>query len=38
MSLVKWIDFQVLGDERGRLVALEKDRNVPFGIRCVYYI
>ncbi len=38
MSLVKWIDFQVLGDERGSLVALEKDRNVPFDIRRVYYI
>ena len=23
MSLVNWIDFQVLGDERGSLVALE---------------
>lgn len=38
MSLVKWIDFQVLGDDRGSLVALEKDRNVPFDIRRVYYI
>ena len=38
MSLVNWIDFQVLGDERGSLVALEKDRNVPFDIRRVYYI
>lgn len=38
MNLVQWIDFQVLGDERGSLVALEKDRNVPFDIRRVYYI
>lgn len=38
MSLVKWIDFQVLGDERGSLVALERERNVPFDIRRVYYI
>ncbi|MEG0869409.1 MAG: FdtA/QdtA family cupin domain-containing protein [Hafnia sp.] len=38
MSLVKWIEFQVLGDERGSLVALERERNVPFDIRRVYYI
>lgn len=38
MSLVKWIDFQVLGDERGSLVALEHERNVPFDIRRVYFI
>ncbi|MDF0729873.1 FdtA/QdtA family cupin domain-containing protein [Pseudomonas entomophila] len=38
MSLVKWIDFQVLGDARGSLVALERERNVPFEIRRVYFI
>ncbi len=38
MSLIKWIDFQVLGDGRGSLVALEHARNVPFDIRRVYYI
>ncbi|WP_194791769.1 sugar 3,4-ketoisomerase [Pseudomonas sp. UFMG81] len=38
MSLVKWIDFQVLGDARGSLVALEREHNVPFEIRRVYFI
>jgi dTDP-4-dehydrorhamnose 3,5-epimerase-like enzyme len=37
-SLIHWIDFQVLGDERGSLVALEQGRNVPFAIKRVYYI
>lgn len=40
MSLVKWIDFQSLGDERGSLVAVEigMDKAVPFDIKRVYYI
>ena len=40
MSLVKWIDFQSLGDERGSLVAVEVgiDKAVPFDIKRVYYI
>lgn len=38
MSLVKWIDFQILGDERGSLVALEQGRLVPFDIKRIYYI
>ena len=40
VSLVKWIDFQSLGDERGSLVAVEigKEKAVPFAIRRVYYI
>lgn len=38
MSLVKWIDFQILGDERGSLVALEQGRTVPFDIKRIYYI
>jgi dTDP-4-dehydrorhamnose 3,5-epimerase-like enzyme len=38
VSLVKWIDFQVLGDARGSLVALEREHNVPFEIRRVYFI
>ena len=37
-SLIHWIDFQVLGDERGSLVALEQGKNVPFAIKRVYYI
>jgi dTDP-4-dehydrorhamnose 3,5-epimerase-like enzyme len=40
MSLVKWIDFPRLGDERGSLVAVEMGQNksVPFDIKRVYYI
>jgi len=40
MSLVTWIDFPGLGDERGELVALEigKEKIVPFDIKRVYYI
>lgn len=38
MSLIKWIDFPALGDERGSLVALEAEKSVPFVIKRVYYI
>lgn len=38
MSLVKLIDFPSLGDERGSLVAIEGNRNIPFDINRVYYI
>ena len=40
MSLIKWIDFQSLGDERGSLVAVEigMEKVVPFDIKRVYYI
>ncbi len=32
------IDFKIMGDERGYLVALEGEESVPFKIRRVYYI
>ena len=32
MSLASWIDFKVLGDERGQ------HKNIPFNIRRVYYL
>ncbi len=38
MSLIKFIDFPALGDERGSLVALEAEKTVPFPIKRVYYI
>ncbi len=40
MNLIKWIDFQSLGDQRGSLVALEigMEKAVPFDIKRVYYI
>jgi len=40
VSLIKWIDFKSLGDERGSLVALEigQEKELPFAIKRVYYI
>lgn len=38
MSLIKLINFPSLGDERGALVALESNQNIPFDIKRVYYI
>lgn len=38
MSLINWIDFSLLGDDRGSLVALEANINIPFTIERVYYI
>ena len=32
------IEFRAFGDERGYLVSLEENRNIPFTIRRVYYI
>ncbi|WP_446750738.1 sugar 3,4-ketoisomerase [Stutzerimonas nitrititolerans] len=38
--MIKWVDFQSLGDERGDLVAIEigMEKAVPFEIKRVYYI
>ena len=38
MTLIQWIHFPPLGDERGSLVVLEDKRNVPFDIKRVYYV
>lgn len=38
MSLVKLIDFKLLGDDRGHLTVLEEHRNIPFTIKRVYYL
>jgi dTDP-4-dehydrorhamnose 3,5-epimerase-like enzyme len=38
VSSIKIISFKPLGDERGSLVALEGNKNVPFDIKRVYYI
>lgn len=35
---VKLIQLQKHGDDRGALVALEDQKNVPFSIRRVYYL
>jgi dTDP-4-dehydrorhamnose 3,5-epimerase-like enzyme len=36
--LIKKIDFPILGDERGSLIALENSQNIPFDVKRVYYI
>jgi len=38
MSTVKLVNFKALGDERGGLVSLEGNRDIPFDIKRVYYI
>lgn len=38
MSLVSLINFKSLGDERGDLIALEGNSEIPFDIKRVYYI
>lgn len=35
---IKLIPLQMHGDERGSLIALEKDKNIPFEIKRVYYL
>lgn len=35
---VQFIQFQSHGDERGSLVSLEQNKNIPFDIKRVYYI
>ncbi|RDS83715.1 WxcM-like domain-containing protein [Dyella monticola] len=35
---IQRIQLQQHGDDRGMLIALERDRNVPFEIRRVYYL
>lgn len=38
MSLLQFVNFPPLGDDRGSLVALEAKKIVPFDIKRVYYI
>ncbi len=38
MKLVNTIEFQKLGDERGSLVSLEQNKNIPFEVKRIYYI
>lgn len=35
---IKLIPLQTHGDERGSLVALEEEHNIPFAIKRVYYM
>ena len=32
------IDFKAIGDERGWLVVIEENENIPFNVKRVYYI
>jgi len=38
MADYKLIDFQIKGDERGSLIAIEGGYDIPFDIKRVYYI
>ncbi|MEN1911508.1 FdtA/QdtA family cupin domain-containing protein [Escherichia coli] len=38
MKLVNTIEFKKLGDDRGSLVSLEQNKNIPFEIKRIYYI
>ena len=35
---IKLIDFKKSGDDRGSLISLEQNKNIPFEIKRVYYI
>ena len=35
---IKTIDFEIHGDDRGQLVAIEEMKNLPFCIKRVYYM
>lgn len=35
---INWVKFQQHGDERGQLVAIEANKDVPFEIKRVYYM
>ncbi len=35
---VDWITFKVNGDERGSLIAIENNKDIPFSIGRIYYI
>ncbi|MFC5705276.1 sugar 3,4-ketoisomerase [Aeromonas eucrenophila] len=36
--LINLMDFNTCGDDRGHLVAIEGNRNVPFEIKRAYYL
>ncbi len=38
MNIIKIIDFKSLGDDRGNLVSLEGNNDIPFDIKRVYYL
>lgn len=38
MNIGKLINLKVIGDQRGNLISLESNKNIPFAINRVYYI
>lgn len=36
--MIKFLKFETHQDERGSLIALESNKNIPFDIKRVYYI
>ncbi len=38
MELCRLLDFKDLGDERGKLVVIEGEKDIPFEIKRVFYI
>ncbi|PML92250.1 sugar 3,4-ketoisomerase [Vibrio breoganii] len=38
MELVRTIEFDRIGDQRGSLISLEQNKDIPFDIARVYYI
>ena len=38
MSLIEWVELPNLGDDRGSLMVLESNKNVPFEVKRIYYI
>lgn len=35
---IKLIPLQIHGDDRGSLIALEQDKNIPFKVKRIYYL
>ena len=35
---IKFINFETISDERGKLIAIEELKNIPFKIKRIYYI
>lgn len=38
MSLIQIINFPINGDDRGSLIAVENNKEIPFKIKRIYYI
>jgi dTDP-4-dehydrorhamnose 3,5-epimerase-like enzyme len=36
--ITELVEFKILGDHRGQLVALEANRQIPFDVKRVFYI